>query len=131
MERFPNPVEPEDTHDSRAQAAPDPAALKMRWTELHERSAAIAAKAALASEPFGGRIAAFGDAICTLSDERLVMVQRGIEDLDAITQPGLTALAAIEARGLDTTASALALWREFHAAREAIMALNDAETEPA
>ena len=38
-------------------------------------------------------------------------------------QPGLFALRAIAARGQDTTAPALALWREFHALRSALLAL--------
>ena len=37
--------------------------------------------------------------------------------------PGVTALLAVSARGQDPTAAALALWREYHHARAALLAL--------
>ena len=48
------------------------------------------------------------------------MAARGIDDIAAFMQPGLRALLALTAKGQDTTAAALTLWREFHAARCAI-----------
>lgn len=38
-------------------------------------------------------------------------------------QPGLAALRAMAARRQDTTAPAIALWREFHAYRNTLLAL--------
>ena len=49
------------------------------------------------------------------------MIARGIDDLAAIMQPGLRALLSLTAKGQDTTAAALTLWREFHTARVAIV----------
>ena len=40
-------------------------------------------------------------------------------------QPGLRALLALTAKGQDTTAAALTLWREFHCARNAIVDVVD------
>jgi hypothetical protein len=38
-------------------------------------------------------------------------------------EPGLAALLAVHARGVNPAAAALALWQEFHAARAALLAL--------
>ena len=54
---------------------------------------------------------------------RLALARDALGDIDAILQPGLTALRNIQARGQDTTAPALALWREFHALRSSLLVL--------
>ena len=46
-----------------------------------------------------------------------------MDDVDAVLQPGLTALRLIASRGSDTTAPALALWREFYFARTGLLAM--------
>jgi len=51
------------------------------------------------------------------------MASQGIEDIDAMMRPGLTAIATITQRGADVQAPAMTLWREFHHAREAVLAL--------
>ena len=66
---------------------------------------------------------AFPNAIETVGDARLLLARETIGDIDAMLQPGLAALRAIAARGQDTTAPAIALWREFHASRNALLAL--------
>jgi len=38
-------------------------------------------------------------------------------------KPGVQALLAVSARGQDPTAAALTLWREYHHARAALLAL--------
>ena len=53
----------------------------------------------------------------------LRLAENHVSDMAAMMQPGLSALLAVSARGQDATAAALALWCEFHAAREALMAL--------
>lgn len=79
--------------------------------------------AALAREPYAGALAEFPLAIRTRGAARLALATNTLDDLLAITAPGLAALECIAARGQDTTAPALALWREFHAARAAVLAL--------
>lgn len=97
--------------------------LSRRWRELHALGQLIAAKAQLASEPFEGRIAEFPDAIVDAAPWHRELSEQALEDIDAMLQPGLTALQAIEARGHDVTAPALALWREFYNAREGLLGL--------
>ena len=50
------------------------------------------------------------------------LAAQGLADIEAMLVPGLTALATLTARGQDTAAPALALWREFHAARSSVLA---------
>ncbi|WP_394730328.1 hypothetical protein [Altererythrobacter sp. GH1-8] len=97
--------------------------LSKRWRELHTLGQLIALKAQLASEPFEGRIANFPDAIVDAAPWHRELAEQALEDIDAMLQPGLTALQAIEARGHDVTAPALALWREFYHAREGLLSL--------
>lgn len=102
--------------------------LSKRWRELHALGQLIAAKAQLASEPFDGPIAEFPDAILDAAPWHRELAEQALEDIDAMLQPGLTALQAIEARGHDATAPALALWREYYAARDGLMGLAQKRT---
>ena len=97
--------------------------LAERWRSLHENAQLIASMAALAREDFAGELATFPDRIAVAGDERLARAQLTLQDVDAILQPGLTALLALQARGQDTTAPALALWREIHASRATLLDL--------
>ena len=108
---------------SESRQATDTATLSHRWRVLHEAGQEIGAMAALAKEPIGGSLASFPQRIAQRGGPYLTLANEGIEDLDAILQPGLTALRTIRARGQDTTAPALALWREFHALRSALLSL--------
>lgn len=95
--------------------------LETRWSALHEAGQEIGALAALAPEPFAGALADFPQRVEARGGAHLALAQEGITDLDAMLQPGLLALRNIHARGQDTTAPALALWREFHALRQALL----------
>ena len=97
--------------------------LSKRWLELHALGQQIAAKAQLAKEPLDGRVSEFPKQIAGAAPWNRELADQALEDIEAILQPGLTALNAIEARGHDTTAPALALWREYHNAREGLLAL--------
>jgi hypothetical protein len=57
--------------------------------------------------------------------------EQGIDDLAAIMEPGLAALLAVHARGINPGPAALALWREFHAARTALLGLMPPPEKPA
>lgn len=100
-----------------------------RWVALHAAGQEIGSLAALAAEPFDERLANFPARIEARGGARLELARDGVADLDAILQPGLTALCTIHARGQDTTAPALALWREFHALRGALLDLAPEEIE--
>ena len=49
-----------------------------------------------------------------------------VADCTAMLDSGLAALGTLTRRGQDTAAPALVLWREFHAARAAMIAVLEA-----
>ena len=49
--------------------------------------------------------------------------EAGVADVAAIMEPGIAALLAVNARGAHPQPAAMALWREFVAARAAVLAL--------
>ena len=114
------------SHDSRTTI--DAAVFSNRWQALHRIGQEIGGMAALAEEPLDEELSSFPERIAQRGGPYLTLANEGVEDLDAILQPGLTALRTIRARGQDTTAPALALWREFHALRSALLNL---ASEPA
>ncbi|MBO9498277.1 MAG: hypothetical protein J7496_07415 [Novosphingobium sp.] len=95
----------------------------LKWAALQEAAAVVAALAGLEPERPSPEIRNFPAAIRAAAEWRREMAEKGIEDLAAIMEPGIAALLAVNARGADTGAPALALWREFHAARAALLAL--------
>lgn len=99
------------------------AGLSDRWEALQDAGAAVGALAGLATEPPDEDLRSFPHVIQEAGDARYRLAERGISDLAAMMQPGLTALLSVHARGQDTTPAALTLWREFHAARSALLAL--------
>lgn len=94
-----------------------------RWAALHDQALEIGRFAALADEPFTDQLASFPTRVADIGGAMQVMAHQGLEDIDAVLQPGLAALRTISARGQEPTAPALALWREFHAARQALLSL--------
>ncbi|NNK45185.1 MAG: hypothetical protein HKP43_00990, partial [Altererythrobacter sp.] len=93
------------------------------WTAINEAGQEIGRFAALAPEQLEGSLIDFPNAIETAGGARLLLARETIGDINAMLQPGLAALRAIAARGQDTTAPAIALWREFYASRSALLAL--------
>lgn len=107
-----------------ADAARDPlGSLTQRWKELHEQADRLAALAGLAPEAPDDAQEAFSARLCAASEWQRELAWQGIEDIDAMMRPGLAALATLTEREQETAAPALALWREFHAAREAVLAV--------
>ena len=97
--------------------------MSVQWAALQDAAAAVAAIAGLAAEKTSPHIRNFPALIRDAGGWRLELAERGIADLSAMMQPGLTALLVVNARGQNATAPALTLWREFHATRQAILAL--------
>jgi hypothetical protein len=97
--------------------------MSVQWTALQDAAAAVAALAGLAEEKPTPQIRNFPALIRDAGGWRYELAERGVADLAAIMQPGLKALLAVHARGQDATAAALTLWREFHAARAALLTL--------
>ena len=98
-----------------------------RWAALAEAARLVAALAGIPSEPFAddlaGDIDAFPLRLSRAAAWRREHAERGVADLTAIMEPGIAALLAVSARGADPWPAAAALWREFTAARTAILAL--------
>ena len=99
--------------------------LADKWQDLHEQAEELAKLAAISVEAFGAAQQAFPDRIAEAHAWQRELAWQGIEDIDALMRPGLDALQTITARGQDTSAPALALWREFYAARNAVLAIAD------
>jgi len=97
--------------------------LAQKWTDLHEQAARLAQLADLSPEPYVGALAAFPAQLGEASEWQRELAFQGMDDIDAMMRPGLTALATLTHRGVSAKAPALALWREFYDARSAVMGL--------
>ncbi len=109
--------------DQQAARMPDPAELAEQWSALNAAGSAIAALAQLAPESRSATVRSFPDRAAHSGGEAQQMAAIGVADLVSIMLPGLRALLAMTTGGRDATGPALALWREFHMAREAILTL--------
>jgi hypothetical protein len=85
-----------------------PAALISTWDALHGQSAQLALLARLAPEPAQGH-GTLEAALAASQPWQRSLVAQGM------------ALSTLSHRGQDTAAPALTLWREFHAARAALL----------
>lgn len=101
--------------------------LEARWEALHDAADAVAQLAQLAHERPVGAIASLPARAARAGGWRCQAVANGIDDLALVMQTGLRALIGAADNGRDTTAAALTLWREFHAARQAICAFVEPE----
>ncbi|MEP3422476.1 MAG: hypothetical protein ABJN35_12130 [Erythrobacter sp.] len=97
--------------------------LAQQWKALHETAAQLAGIANISPEVFDSRLAAFPELLGDANGWQQTLAWQGVDDIDAMMRPGLAALGAITARGQDASAPALALWREFHHARDAVLAV--------
>ena len=97
--------------------------LATRWDELQRQAAELAALAQLGPESGTAKGADFAAALSNAHEWQRELAWQGVEDIDAMMKPGLTALKVITSRGMDASAPAQALWREFHTAREAVLGL--------
>lgn len=94
--------------------------LEQAWFALHRQAGEVAQLARIAAEPAATPIASL---IANAQPWQRNLAGQAIDDVTAMLGSGLTALATLSGRGQDTAAPALALWREFHAARDALMAV--------
>ncbi|MDE2435696.1 MAG: hypothetical protein KGM49_05500 [Sphingomonadales bacterium] len=103
----------------------------MKWSALHDAAGVVAMLAGLAVESMRPEIRNFPAVMRDAGGWRRELSEQGIEDLAAIMEPGLAALLAVHARGINPAPAALALWQEFHAARSALLALAPPPEQPA
>ena len=98
-------------------------ALSMKWSALHDAAEAVAAICGMPCPPLSQLVRAYPAMMRDAGEAHRALAAQGIEDLTAIMEPGLAALAAAMARGAHPRAAALALWDEFCRARDALLAL--------
>lgn len=111
-----------------ARAAPQSAAsLALAWEQLHQIADALSRIARIAPEHDRLDLAAFAELLGKAPESALERAAQGLDDIAAMLAAGMRAVTVVEARGQDAAVPALALWREFHAARAAILALLDPE----
>jgi hypothetical protein len=108
--------------DMRAAATALDFELGERWRAAHDKANRVAHFADLAAEPYAGRIAAFPLQLDPTNTHLAVLMKTSVEDVEALLEMGLRALENVAERGQDTGAPALALWREYHHARETMLA---------
>ena len=97
--------------------------LAARWDAVHEAAYAVGRLAQLSREDWDETIAGLPQRAMQAGGAECELVARSVDDLAAVMEPGLRALLSLTAKGRDTTAAALTLWREFHCARTAILSL--------
>ncbi|AOL93299.1 hypothetical protein [Porphyrobacter sp. LM 6] len=115
------PPEPILSHgDTAAAIGAGPAALAAAWEQLEGQAAQLALLARIAPEP-SREASAITPLLASARTWQCQLAAQGIADIAAMLGSGLTALATLSRREQDTSAPALALWREFHAARTALI----------
>ena len=98
-------------------------ATSMRWAALADAANVVATLAGLEPERATADVRNFPALIRDAEAWRRERAENGVTDLAAIMEPGIAALLAVNARGADPRPAAMALWREFVAARAAILSL--------
>jgi hypothetical protein len=98
-------------------------ATSMRWAALADAANVVALLAGLEPEPAAPEVRNFPALVRDAEAWRRERAENGVADLAAIMEPGIAALLAVNARGADPQPAAMALWREFVAARAAILSL--------
>lgn len=98
-------------------------ATSMRWAALGDAASVVATLAGLEPERTSAEVRNFPALIRDAESWRRERAENGVADLAAIMEPGIAALLAVNARGADPRPAAMALWREFVAARAAILSL--------
>lgn len=100
----------------------DPAStMSRRWDALHETANQLAQMAHLSPDRHSPTTDVFSEMLDHATGWQREVVAQGIDDIDAMMQPGMAALTTLVQRGQDATAPALALWCEFHHARDAVL----------
>ena len=97
--------------------------MNRKWSVLHDAAATVGGIAGAAARPLTPEERRFPEIICKAGGWRRELAEQGIEDLSAILEPGLSALLTACGRGASCVAPAQALWREFIAARDALLRL--------
>ena len=117
---------PEDTRAMRAAGSTERRRLgdrAKRWEQLQRQAQSLAKLAGLAPESDQVSAAEFSKLLDDTGRWQSDLAREAIEDMDAMVRPGIAALKTLCDRGQDTTAPALALWREYYVARGRVLEL--------
>lgn len=117
------PSEPE--HALGAPEGPD--SLALQWAALREAASAVAALAGDEVRADAPPHLLFPRGLRHAVPRRRAMIEQALGDLVAIMEPGVAALLAVHERGGQAGPAARALWQEFVAARQGLLALAPAE----
>jgi hypothetical protein len=115
-----------ESDDARVLAEAN-AAIEEQWTALHAQAARLALLARISPEPAQAQDG-FAGLLRLARPWQRTLVLQGMDDIAAMLASGLVALSTLSDRAQDTAAPALALWREFHAARGALLDVLKAQT---
>lgn len=102
--------------------ATSPEALALVWARLQGQAGQLALLARLAAEA-EPESAVIEPLLARAQPWQYTLAEQTMADIAAMLESGLTALATLSRRGQDTSAPALVLWREFHAARTALLGM--------
>ncbi|HWK41101.1 MAG TPA: hypothetical protein VNR60_04140 [Croceibacterium sp.] len=101
----------------------EPGMAVLRWHALAEAGRVVAELAGDHAGPEGEEPHDFAGLLDRAGGWRREHAERGIDDLIAVMEPGIAALLSINENGADPRPAARALWREFVAARGALLTL--------
>ena len=119
----PSFARPPEVSSADGRAATAPGGTGFKWAALQEAGTVVSVLAGEAPERVSPEIRNFPALIRDADGWRREFAEKGIDDLAALMEPGIAALLAVNARGIDARHAASALWREFVAARAALLAL--------
>jgi hypothetical protein len=98
-------------------------ALGMKWSALHDAAGVVATLFGVGSNEMTAELRSFPAIMRDACEWRRTLAEQGIEDISAFLEPALSALLAVQARGVNPAAPAQALWQEFVVARDALLTL--------
>lgn len=118
-----NAISPSFSRPAEAGPAAPAGGTSFKWAALQEAGAVVCALAGEEPEKPSAAVRNFPALIGDAGGWRKDFAEKGVDDLAALMEPGIAALLAVNARGIDARHAASALWREFLAARAALLAL--------
>jgi len=95
--------------------------LRLKWATLHEVAGVVGLLAGSPAEAADSTFSSFPILFRAASRKRKVFFDQGLDDLLAIMQPGIATLLTLHASRGDPAPAAMALWKEFHSARAALL----------
>jgi hypothetical protein len=102
---------------------PSPDPIRLKWSAVHDAAGVVAALAGVSRDLLSADATDLPAMMNSVGGWRLALAAHGVDDLAAVLEPGIAALLSIHSRGGDPTVAAQALWEEFVAARDALLAL--------